>query len=73
MADTIVQLEHSQCPLVEMDSTILVYLFVPSDEYAYFDIYINGDVLCSVGIDQQDTAIEGQAACSAATYATEGW
>ena len=51
-----------------------VYLFVPCDEYAYFDIDINGDVLCSVGIDQQDTPIEeGLAACSAATYATEGW
>ena len=61
-------------PLVEMDLLLSVYLFAPSDEYGYFEIYINSDVLCSVGIDQQDTPIEeGQAACSVAIYATEGW
>ena len=49
------------------------YLLVDSDEWGRFGIQINGDVLCTVQMDQQSTATdEGQAACSAATYATEG-
>ena len=50
-----------------------VFFLVNSGELAYFDIEINGEVLCTAAADQHDTAFdEGQAACSAATYATEG-
>ena len=50
------------------------YFHVYYYEYAVFDIQINGEVLCTAYTDeQQNTAADyGQAACSAATYATEG-
>ena len=48
------------------------YLLVTGNAWARFSIEVNGEVLCTaqtnnVGINN------GQAACSAATYATEGW
>ena len=50
-----------------------VFLLAVSDELGRFDIQINGETLCTVQTDQQSTpSDEGQAACSAATYATEG-
>ena len=50
-----------------------VFFLVSQYEVAYFDIEINGDVLCTAQTDQGDTLYEeGQAACSAAIYATEG-
>ena len=48
------------------------YFLVRYYEYARFDIQINGAVLCTAYTDQQDPVDDGQAACSAATYATEG-
>ena len=51
-----------------------VCLLVQPDEWGHFDIQINGEVLCVAQTDQTDTPNnEGQAVCSAATYATEGW
>ena len=51
-----------------------VFLVVDSGEQAYFDIQTNGEVLCSTLTDKQETAgDEGNAACSAAFYAIEGW
>ena len=47
------------------------FLLVYSDEYAYFDIQINGEVLCTAVTDETDTG-GGQSACGAAAYATEG-
>ena len=49
-----------------------VFLYVNDEEYVYFDIQINGHILCTAATDEEDT-LNGQAACSAATYATEGW
>ena len=48
------------------------YFVVYHYEYARLEIQINGAVLCTAFTDQQDPADYGQAACSAATYATEG-
>ena len=94
------QQEHSQCPLVEMnsinslcivyryDSTtgtftvppggdgfyyFSVYFRVVHVENAGFDIQINGETLCTAYNDNQEVSDQGQAACSGATYATEGW
>ena len=42
-------------------------------KYSIFDIQINGDVLCTVNLDQEDTSSDAlQAACSTVTYATAG-
>ena len=50
-----------------------VYFLVDSDEFAYFDIQINGNVLCTAQTEQEDTPGDrGQAECSAASYATKG-
>ena len=49
-----------------------VYLLVPTFEQAWFDIEINGEVLCTAFGDNDDILDYGQATCSAATYATEG-
>ena len=50
-----------------------VYLIISSAEFGYFDIVINGDLLCTAFGDQGDTPLDvGSAACNAATYATEG-
>ena len=48
------------------------YFVVRYNEYAVFDIQINGETLCTAYTDQQDPVDNGQAACSAATYVTEG-
>ena len=50
-----------------------IYLIISSAEFAYFDIKINGDLLCTAFGDQGDTPLDvGSTACNAATYATEG-
>ena len=50
-----------------------VFLLVNYEEYAFFEIQINGAVLCTAYADQQSTTFDaGQAVCSAAVYATEG-
>ena len=49
-----------------------MFLFVNDDEYVYFNIQINREMLCTAVTDEEDT-LNGQAACSAAAYATEGW
>ena len=49
------------------------YLLVQADEWARFEIRINGEVLCTADTSQYDTPSDaGQAACSGAIYATEG-
>ena len=94
------QLEHSQCPLVEIDSInslFIVYRYdsstgtftVPSGgdgfyyfsayllgrngELSNFDLQINGDQLCSIQLEQQETSGDFlQSSCSATTYAAQG-
>ena len=49
------------------------YLLSQNTEYNLFDIQINGQVLCSVNLDQNQTSGDDlQSACSAATYAVQG-
>ena len=48
------------------------YLLVESGEYGRFNIEINGETLCTGQTDEQDS-LNGQVACSAATYAMTGW
>ena len=50
-----------------------VYLLGDDEEYGYFDIQINGEILCTVRVDQQQSIIDyPQSACSAAIHAAEG-
>ena len=50
-----------------------LYLLVTYDEWGRFNIEINGEMLCTAQTDQQSTPTdEGQAACSAVSYVTEG-
>ena len=49
------------------------YLLGTSTEYNVFDIQINGNKLCTVHLDQQQTSGDAlQSSCSAAIYAAEG-
>ena len=49
------------------------YFLMDQNEYGEFSIEINGEVLCTARTDNLgSTADDGQSACSAATYATEG-
>ena len=48
------------------------YFVVWYFEYAYIDIQINGQTLCTAYADQQEPTDDGQATCSATTYTTEG-
>ena len=49
------------------------YFLVRNDEYGIFDIRLNEERICTADTEQQDTPGDpGQAACSAAIYATEG-
>ena len=49
------------------------YFAVNYYKFARFVIEINGLLLCTAYTDQQEVGDEGQAACSAATYATQGF
>ena len=50
------------------------YLLIFGDEYGLFEIFINGQLLCSAYAEQLQTSTdEGQPSCSAITYAAEGW
>ena len=50
-----------------------IYLLIPPEEYSRFEIRINGITLCTAQTDQEESTIDvGQAACSCATYASEG-
>ena len=50
-----------------------VYIIISSAEFGYFDIEINGDLLCTAFGDQGDMPLDdGSEACNAATYATQG-
>ena len=50
-----------------------VYSLIADSESGFFDIAINGNRLCTIRVEQDDTPTDaGQAACSAASYATEG-
>ena len=43
------------------------------NEIGFFDIEINGDLLCEVRVEQQETFSDyPQSGCNAATYATQG-
>ena len=48
------------------------YFVVYYYEFAYIDIQLNGQTLCTAYTDQQEPFDDGQAACSAAAYAIEG-
>ena len=49
------------------------YLLGDDDQYGFFNIEINGDILCTVVIEQEVTDGDAlQSACSTATYAVEG-
>ena len=50
------------------------YPVVTYDEYAGFDIQINGETLCTAYTDQEEDTFNdpGQAPCSGAAYVTEG-
>ena len=51
-------------------STYLLGLYA---EYSFFDLIINGNVLCTVRLEQQETSGDFlQSACSAAIYAVQG-
>ena len=51
-----------------------VYLLVDNGEYARFEMRINGLRVCTAYIDKEESpGDEGQAACSAAYYASAGW
>ena len=51
-----------------------VYLVTPGDEYAYFDLEINGQPICSAMVDLTDSASgdEGEASCHGAAEIAEG-
>ena len=50
-----------------------VYSLIADNESGLFDIAINENRLCSIREEQDGTPTDaGQAACSAASYATEG-
>ena len=48
------------------------YLLVQGGDYGFFDIQVDGDTLCTARTDEDDSSYVGQAACSAATYVSEG-
>ena len=51
-----------------------VYLLMNGGDWGRFDIEINGEVLCTVDGDKEETpGDEGQGSCSTGTYAMEGW
>ena len=50
-----------------------LYLMGGNGKNSQFDIEMNGERLCSVRMDQQQTSDDvGQAACSAIAYAAQG-
>ena len=51
-----------------------VYFTVWYTEYAYFDIEINGEPICTASADQNSSpyGVHGQTSCSAVTFAAEG-
>ena len=52
-----------------------VYLLGDDTEYGYFDLEINGDILCTIRVDnnkQEAVSDYQQSACSAAINAAEG-
>ena len=49
------------------------YLTGEDAEYSSFSIQVNGDTLCTVRLEQQQTSGDAlQSSCSAATYAAQG-
>ena len=49
------------------------YLLGEGGKLGHFNIEINGELLCTVRTDQQDTSVDTlQSACSSVTYAVEG-
>ena len=49
------------------------YLLGQRSEYSLFDIQINGDVLCTVRLEQHEISGDDlQSGCSAATYTVQG-
>ena len=71
----IAQLELSLFLLVEMDIITSQCIFLCGFfEYAYFDIQINGETICTAYGDRNNSDNQdfGHTSCSAATFATEG-
>ena len=49
------------------------YLLGDDAEIGYFNMEINGNILCTVRVDQQETSGDtAQAACSSAIFAAQG-
>ena len=50
-----------------------VYLVTSAGKWSYLDLQLNGEVLCTVFADHQETTFdEGQSACSATAHVVEG-
>ena len=50
-----------------------VYLIINPSEFGFFDVEINGERVCTVVEDQeQSTSDYGSVSCSGVTYAVEG-
>ena len=49
-----------------------VYFTVSYDEYAYFDIEINGETICTAFGDHAETPDYSHTSCSGVTFAAEG-
>ena len=51
-----------------------VFFLVADTELGYFDIQINDEMLCTAHTDQQQSSLDpGQASCTAAIHAAEGY
>ena len=49
------------------------YVTGDNQEIVYFDVEINGNLICTILVDAQDTSADyPQSGCSATTYAFEG-
>ena len=68
------QLEYSQCPPGGDGFYYFSTNLLGDDrELGFFDIEINGDVLCTIRVEQQqDIADYPQSTCGAAMFAAEG-
>ena len=67
------QQECSQFPLVEMEcTTSLPFLLVDEREFGYFDIELNGGVICTIEAENRGSTNYGSASCSAVIRVNAG-